>query len=199
MRAWIYNKALMSLTPHWYANVLDRLPEGAKLLDVGIGTGEALVRNADTIRTKRIRVQGVDIDATYLKHCASNIEKHGLQDHVQCRHQSVYEHMDGPYDGVYFGASFMLLPDPIKALHHVSGLLKPEGLMYFTQTFHDKPAKLMEKVKPMLHKVTTIHFGKVTYEQDFRDVISEAGMELKTLEVMDKRGKTSFRSAVVAP
>ena len=199
MRAWIYNKALMGLTPHWYANVLKRLPENARLLDVGIGTGEALLRNADTIRTKGLQIQGVDIDETYLKHCTANIEKHGLQEQVQCRHQSVYDHTDGPYDGVYFGASFMLLPDPIKALHHVSGLLKEDGRLYFTQTFHDKPSKVMEKVKPMLHKVTTIHFGKVTYEQDFRDVIAEAGMTLQTLEVMDKRGKTSFRSAVVAP
>ena len=139
----------------------------------------------------------VDIDETYLKHCATNIEKHGLQDQVQCRHQSVYDHTDKPYDGVYFGASFMLLPDPIQALHHVSGLLKEDGLLYFTQTFHDRPARVMEKVKPMLHKVTTIHFGK--YEQDFRDVINQAGMTLQSLEVMNARGKTSFRSAVVAP
>ena len=94
---------------------------------------------------------------------------------------------------------FMLLPDPQKALHHVASLLKPEGLLYFTQTFHDKAAPIMEKVKPMLHRVTTIHFGRVTYESDFRSVIVDAGMTLKSLDVMDTRGKTSFRIAVVAP
>ena len=191
MRAWIYNKALMGLTPHWYANVLKRLPENARLLDVGIGTGEALLRNADTIRTKGLQIQGVDIDETYLKHCTANIEKHGLQEQVQCRHQSVYDHT----------GRFLRVKErgAIKALHHVSSLLKEDGRLYFTQTFHDKPARVMEKVKPMLHKVTTIHFGKVTYEQDFRDVIDEAGMTLQTLEVMNTRGKTSYRSAVVVP
>ena len=84
MRAWIYNKALMGLTPHWYENVLSQLPDGARLLDVGIGTGEALLRNADLIRTKALTVHGVDIDNTYLKHCQGNIEKHGLQDQITC-------------------------------------------------------------------------------------------------------------------
>ena len=199
MRAWIYNKALMGLTPHWYENVLSQLPDGARLLDVGIGTGEALLRNADLIRTKALTVHGVDIDNTYLKHCQGNIEKHGLLDQITCAHQSVYDHTDGPYDGVYFGASFMLLPDPTKALHHVAGLLKPEGLLYFTQTFHDKPSPMMEKIKPMLHKVTTIHFGRVTYEQDFREVIHGAGMNLKSLNGMSTSGRTSYRSAVVNP
>ena len=91
MRAWIYNKALMGLTPHWYADVLGRLPQGARLLDVGIGTGEALLRNADTIRDKELHIQGVDIDEAYLKHCQINIESHGLQNQVHCKHQSVYD------------------------------------------------------------------------------------------------------------
>ena len=199
MRAWIYNKALMGLTPQWYAEVLERLPEEAQLLDVGIGTGGALLRNVDTIRQKRLTIQGVDIDADYLKRCQTHIEDEGMQEQIAVRHQSVYDHTDGPYDGVYFGASFMLLPDPIKALHHVSRLLKPGGQLYFTQTFHDKPSPIMEKVKPMLHRVTTIHFGRVTYEQDFRNVIEEAGMTLKSLDVMSTRGKTSFRLAVVSP
>lgn len=199
MRAWIYNKALMGLTPHWYAEVLARLPQNARLLDVGIGTGQALLRNAETIRSKNLSIQGVDIDASYMGHCQANITKHGLDEHVSAQLQSVYDHEQGPYDGVYFGASFMLLPDPIGALKHVKSLLKPKGLLYFTQTFHDKPAPIMEKVKPMLHKVTTIHFGRVTYEADFRQVFSDAGMTIQALDVMDTRGKTSFRIAVVAP
>lgn len=199
MRAWIYNKALMGLTPHWYENVLKQLPENARLLDVGIGTGEALLRNAALIREKNLTIHGVDIDGTYLKHCEAHIKKHELTKQVSCAHQSVYDHTEGPYDGVYFGASFMLLPDPTKALHHVASLLKPDGLLYFTQTFHDKPSPMMEKIKPLLHKVTTIHFGRVTYEHDFRDVIQDAGMNLQSLNIMSTRGRTSYRSAVVNP
>ena len=199
MRAWIYNKALMGLTPHWYAEVFARLPQDARLLDVGIGTGQALLRNANTIRNKNLSIQGVDIDPSYMAHCQTNITKHDLDEYVSAQLQSVYDHDDGPYDGVYFGASFMLLPDPIAALKHVKSLLKPKGRLYFTQTFHDKPAPIMEKIKPMLHKVTTIHFGRVTYESDFRAVFQAAGMKIEELHVMDTRGKTSFRIAVVAP
>lgn len=199
MRAWIYNKALMGLTPHWYENVLTRVPHGARLLDVGIGTGEALLRNTALIREKELQIQGVDIDEDYMKFCQKNIEENGMETQIQARCESVYDHAEKPYDGVYFGASFMLLPDPPKALHHVASLLSENGRLYFTQTFHDKKAPIMEKVKPLLHRVTTIHFGKVTYEEDFRSVIEDAGMTLEHLDVMGTSGKTSYRIAVVVP
>ena len=32
----------------------------------------------------------------------------------------------------------------------------------------------MEKIKPMLHRFTTVHFGRVTYEADFRATIEQA-------------------------
>ena len=199
MRAWIYDRAMMGLTPHWYERVLEQLPHGARLLDVGIGTGEALLRNADLIRSKSLTVHGVDIDATYLKTCRAKIEARGLSEQVTCAHQSIYEHQGGPYHGVYFGASFMLLPDTARALHHVAGLLEPDGQLYFCQTFHDKPSPMMEKIKPMLHKVTTIHFGRVTYEHEFRDAIEGAGMRVKRLETMSRHGRMSYRHAVVSP
>jgi SAM-dependent methyltransferase len=199
MRAWIYNKALMGLTPKWYAEVLNRLPAGAGLLDVGIGTGGALLRNAALIQSKNLTVRGVDIDVDYVRHCATQIVAQGLQERISVSEQSVYDHVDGPYDGVYFGASFMLLPDPVKALQHVSTLLKPGGLIYLTQTFHDKPAPIMEHLKPMLHRFTTIHFGRVTYERDFRAVVETSGLVLKELFVMGRKGKTSYRIAIVSP
>ena len=199
MRAWIYNRALMGLTPGWYREVLNRLPQQARMLDVGVGTGEALLRNADLIRVKKLAIRGIDIDESYLKYAGDNIVEHALEEQVEVALESVYDHQGGPYDGVYFGASFMLLPDPVKALHHVTSLLKEGGRLFFTQTFHDQPAPWMEKIKPMLYKVTTIHFGRVTYEQDFRAVIDEAGLTLESLEVMGTRGRTSFRLAVVAP
>ena len=63
VRAWIYDRAILSLTAGWYAEVLGRVPERARLLDVGIGTGGALVANADLVRSRRLRIHGIDVDA----------------------------------------------------------------------------------------------------------------------------------------
>ena len=42
-RALIYDKAIVGLTAGWYRAVLGRLAPGSHLLDIGIGTGSALL------------------------------------------------------------------------------------------------------------------------------------------------------------
>jgi ubiquinone/menaquinone biosynthesis C-methylase UbiE len=178
MRAWLYDQTFVGLTVGWYREVLERLPRGARLLDVGIGTGGALVRNADLVRQRNLHVVGVDIDPVYLRRCRKLVAKAGLARHVVPKLESIYDHHGGPYDAVYFSASFMLLPDPAGALHHAAQMLSPGGRVYFTQTIHTKRAPVMERVKPMLHRVTTIHFGRVTYEHELVEVVRRAGLQL---------------------
>jgi ubiquinone/menaquinone biosynthesis C-methylase UbiE len=178
MRAWLYDQTFVGLTVGWYREVLERLPRAARLLDVGIGTGGALVRNADLVRQRNLHVVGVDIDPVYLRRCRKLVAKAGLTRHVVPKLESIYDHHGGPYDAVYFSASFMLLPDPAGALHHAAQMLSPGGRVYFTQTIHTKRAPVMERVKPMLHRVTTIHFGRVTYEHELVEVVRRAGLQL---------------------
>jgi tRNA A58 N-methylase Trm61 len=199
VRAWIYDTAILPLTTKWYAEVLGRLPEGARLLDVGIGTGGALARNAELVNRKDLHVVGVDVDADYVQRAKQQIAEAGLQDRVEVRLESIYDHRGGPYDAAYFSASFMLMPDPPAVLRHVQTLLGPTGRVYFTQTFQDRKSSLLEKAKPLLGKVTTIEFGRVTYEQDFRQTVDEGGLALQELVTMDKSGSRSYRLAVGVP
>ena len=195
LRARIYDAAILSLTTHWYAEVLDRVPEGATLLDVGIGTGGALAGNADRVREKNLRVVGIDIDGDYVARCTARLGEAGLADHVEARLESVYEHHGGPYDAIYFSASFMLLPDPQKALDHVGHQLSESGRLYFTQTFENERSAFMERLKPMLRTLTTIDFGKVTYEDDFRAELARANV---TIEELTRLGGTRARSYFLA-
>ena len=95
---------------------------GHRLLDVGIGTGGALVGNAALVAERDLHITGVDIDPSYVKRARKNVEKAGLSERVSVRLESIYDHTDAEYDAAYFSASFMLLPDPVAALHQVSGL-----------------------------------------------------------------------------
>lgn len=178
MRAWIYDQTFVGLTVGWYREVLKRLPRGARLLDVGIGTGGALVRNAALVRSRDLLIVGIDIDDVYLRRCRKLLAETGLARSVTPLLESVYDHNAGPYDAVYFSASFMLLPDPVRALRHAAQMLAPGGRIYFTQTIHMKRAPVMEKVKPLLHRLTTIHFGRVTYEHELVDVVRRSGLRL---------------------
>jgi hypothetical protein len=109
---------------------------------------------------------------------------------------SVYDHRGGPYDAVYFSASLMLLPDPAAAIAHVASLLAPGGRLFSTQTFHHRRSPVLERAKPLAQHVTTIHFGRVTYEHEFRKAFADAGVELEELTTMHSTRRSSYRLAV---
>ena len=194
-RALIYDAAIVGMTAAWYRAVLDRVPPQCRLLDVGIGTGGALLANAAVVAAKQLRITGVDVDAAYIDRCRDAVARHALADRIDARHESVYEHRGGPYDAVYFSASFMLLPDAPAALRHVRTLLSTSGRIYFTQTFEHRQSATVERVKPLLRAITTIDFGRVTYEADFRETLANASYELVGTETLHAGPR---RSAVLA-
>jgi SAM-dependent methyltransferase len=179
--------------------VLERQSEPGRLLDVGIGTGAALVANAALLAEKQLRVTGIDVDAAYVAQCRRAILRAALTDRVDVRLESVYEHREAPYDTIYFSASFMLLPDPAAALRHVSSLLRPGGRIYFTQTFEHERSRLAELVKPLLRLVTTIDFGRVTYEADFRAALADGGVVQEEACTLDSGRRRSSRLVVARP
>jgi SAM-dependent methyltransferase len=196
VRGWIYDRLVAGMTSDWYRAVFSRLPDGARVLDVGIGTGAALARCADLVRAKQLEVVGLDIDPDYLRRCRTELLRAGLAGQVSPVFTSVYDHDGGPYDAVYFSASLMLLPDPAAAIAHVAGLLAPDGRLFATQTFQHRRSPLLERVKPMVRHVTTIQFGRVTYEEEFRSAFADAGVDLVELVTMRGTRRYSYRLAV---
>lgn len=172
------------MTAGWYRAVLAKVPEHARLLDVGIGTGAALLANADLVEQRDLRVVGVDIDAAYIDRCRAEVARCRLADRIEARLESVYDHAGGPYGAAYFSGSFMLMPDPPAALRHVATLLEPEAPVFFTQTFEHARAPLLERVKPLLRWLTTIDFGRVTYETEFRAAVAAGGLAIESVEAI---------------
>ncbi len=199
IRSLIYDTLILRLTARWYAAVLDRVPEGAALLDVGIGTAGALLANADRVQEKRLCITGIDIDPDYVARAHDRLQKSALSEQVEVQRQSVYDHESGPYDAVYFSGSFMLLPEPERALRHCASLLKPDGRIYFTQTIQQQPSRWMEALKPMLKRLTTIDFGRVTYEDEFKAQIRAAGLVLEEFTLLARHGSRAYCIAVSRP
>jgi SAM-dependent methyltransferase len=196
LRGWIYDRLVSGLTSDWYREVLQRMPAEARVLDVGIGTGAALLRCADLVREKGLEIVGVDIDRDYLRRCRAEVLRAGLSAQVEPVLASVYDHRGGPYDAVYFSASLMLLPEPAAAIAHVADLLAPDGWLFSTQTFHHRRSPLLERFKPMVRHLTTIQFGRVTYEEDFRRAFADAGVDLVELVTIKSTRHSSYRLAV---
>ena len=199
LRGAIYDAAIVGMTAEWYRAVLERLPAGCRLLDVGIGTGAALVANAAVLREKDVHVTGVDVDAAYVDRCRRTIVENQLERWITVRLESIDAHAGGPYDAVYFSASFMLLPDPVGTLRRLRTLTTRDALVYFTQTFEHRRSRAVELAKPLLRRVTTIEFGRVTYEADFRDTLAHARYELVETETLHAGARRSGVLAIARP
>ncbi len=199
IRSLIYDALILRLTARWYAEVLRRVPEGAALLDVGIGTAGALLANAERVRQKRLRVTGIDVDAGYIRRARKRLRDSPLAGRAELRLESVYDHHGGPYDVVYFSGSFMLLPEPEQALRHCRALLTSTGCIVFTQTVRKRRSRGMEWLKPRLKRLTSIDFGRVTYEDDFKAQIRAAGLELEEFTILDQHRGQAACLAVARP
>ncbi len=198
-RSAIYDMLLSPLTARWYREVLTRIPQNAHLLDIGVGTGAALARNASVIRGRRLRITGIDIDADYIARARQRMHGNRLDECIDLRLESVYDHRGGPYEAAYFSASFMLLRRPEDALRNIAALVKPDGHIFFTQTFSERRSRLIEIAKPLLGKFTTVEFGRVTYEDEFLHTLNQGGLALEELVVMGANAGHSFRLAVATP
>lgn len=200
-RAAIYDHAIVSLTSQWYAEVLDELPENSRLLDVGIGTGSALIANSSRLRAKNISVVGVDYDQAYIERCNVLINENKLTDHISAFSCSFYDFK--PLDPrlfthVYFSGSFMILPDRPGALRKAVDLLadREDGRIFFTQTFELKKNTLLEWVKPKLSHWTTIDFGNVTYVEDFDSALNQGGViAVSTKRIEDGKSVEGVRES----
>lgn len=187
------------MTSAWYRAVLEKLAAGSRVLDVGIGTGRALLANAALVRERNLTIHGIDIDTSYIEACRAAIKSADLRTHVSAEVESVYDHNGGPYDAIYFSASFMLLPDAAAALRHLTPQLTDEGAFYFTQTFQDRRSAFAERIKPLLRYLTTIDFGNVTYRNDFGVTLEQAGVSVISEETLSSGQGRSERMIVARP
>ena len=168
------------------------------MLDVGVGTGGALLRCADLIREKDLKVVGIDIDQAYVEAGKMSVAKSGMSDRVSIDAVDVYagkdtvlelakklgiiETTDGQFvDAVYFSGSFSLLPDPVKALQLVSKYVKDngeKGQIYITQTYQRKTPFFLPYIKPLMKYATTIDFGNLVREEEILQTFEESGLKL---------------------
>lgn len=189
------------MTETWYRSVFAKLDNGSIILDVGVGTGGALLRCVDLIKEKDLKVVGIDIDSAYVEAGKVAVEEAGLGDRISIDVVDVYagkdrvielakqfgakENEHGQFvDAVYFSGSFSLLPDPVKALQLVSKYVNnnedEKGHIYITQTYQRRTPFFLPYIKPLMKYATTIDFGNLVREEEVLETFKESG--LKVLE-----------------
>lgn len=64
--AQVYDTIIVHMTKLWYQVVLERIDKDTAVLDLGIGTATALLRNKETVKNKNLTIVGVDYDQAYI-------------------------------------------------------------------------------------------------------------------------------------
>lgn len=176
MKNLLYKLIIKNVTNYCYENSLDCFLPNTRILDVGIGNGVMLENFHHVIKAKNLKITGIDINQSYLKHCKSLIDSYNLEDYIDIYHEAVetYSPPENHYfDFVLFSMSFMLFDNQQLVLDLVRNWVKPEGNVLFFQTMYKDRFKLMEMIKPKLRHLTTIDFGSVTYEKDFFNLLDK--------------------------
>jgi len=179
LRCWREPRGANAFPP----GVFDRSKD--RLLDIGIGTGTALARNAHHVLEKKLTVVGIDYEEAYIRKAVDVVRDAGLKDSVVLHCKSVYDSQlpvlfsgAAKFDAVFFSGSLTLMPDPPTALRAAAAMLKDKGRIYVTQTFQNQRSPITEVVKPLLRYLTTIDFGVVTYKSEMDDIVQASGLTM---------------------
>merc|ERR1711991_133864 len=196
----IYDAVIVKMTALWYKEVLLRVPAKARVLDIGIGTGTSLCRNATLVRDKELEVTGVDIDRTYVGFCQKQLAAAGLgSSRAVCK--SVFDEdlasvVGSEFDAVYFSGSIALMPEPHRALQIAASLLRPAGgQVYVTQTFQRKSVPFLSVLKPLLYYLTTIDFGRLTFEHEVDAIVARSGLQLVEKSLIPNSVDNAYQGA----
>ena len=186
---YLYNIIIDDVTNMCYGNCLDYFPDDSAILDVGIGNGAMLEQYHGTIRSKNLTITGIDINRQYLRHCKKLIRRYRLEDLIDVHYAPVESYLppeEHYYDFIFFSMSFMLFQDQQLVLDRIKPWLKHDGGVVFFQTMFKDRSFLLDIVKPRLKYVTTVDFGRVTYEKDFFELLHEKDLAVTEDRVLKR-------------
>lgn len=154
--------------------ILDRLPPGARVLELGCGAG-----TSDThLLAERFRVTGVDISSEQLQRARTNVPKaefvHADMTELELR--------AGSFDGVAAFYSFNHVPRDLLGdlFSRIHGWLAPDGLFLTALGAGDMEGWTGEWLG------TTMYFSGWSPETN-RELLQKAGFELLIDEVVEMR------------
>jgi alpha-N-acetylglucosaminidase len=203
MKNQLYKLIIKDVTNYCYENCLDYFSNDSSILDVGIGNGVMMKNYHSLIKAKRLRITGIDINKNYLNHCESLIRAYQLDSYIEIYNKSVetYEPPEKCYfDFILFSMSFMLFEDQELVLDLIKDWLKPGGKIVFFQTMFKEKLPLVDFIKPKLKYLTTIDFGRVTYEEDFFALLNAKNLSVSEDRLISSEWfKGEYRMIATSP
>ena len=158
-------------------DLLDLFP-GAKLLEVGVGTGLSI-----PTLPRNIEMTGIDLSQKMLDKASKRVGEMGLE-HVALRKMDAtrLDFPDDSFDRVLAAYFISTVPDPVKVVLEMKRVCRPGGYLVFLNHFlNENPViGLFERVfSPLFYRV-----GFNT-DLDLHRLMRDVGLEIETKEDID--------------
>lgn len=160
------------------APLLLELFPGAKLLEVGVGTGLSI-----PTLPRNIEMTGIDLSQKMLDKASERVGEMGLE-HVTLRKMDAtkLDFPDDSFDRVLAAYFISTVPDPVKVVLEMKRVCRPGGYLVFLNHFlNENPViGLFERVfSPLFYRV-----GFNT-DLDLHKLMRDVGLEIETREDID--------------
>lgn len=149
--------------------------EEVSMVDIGTGTGTPLKSLLPMLNFNR--VLAIDINDHYINTAKKNLKQHENVD-VQFQDFLEMDPQNEKFDIVFFGFSFMLIPDKVRALQIARQMVKPGGKIAMFLTLYQKKNRFVEFVKPKLEYISSIEFGQVYYYDQMKEILNDGGVKI---------------------
>jgi phosphatidylethanolamine/phosphatidyl-N-methylethanolamine N-methyltransferase len=163
------------------APILLKLFPGAKVLEVGVGTGLSL-----PLCARNVDFTGIDLSQKMLDRAHKRVETLGL-DNVQLikMDATTLEFTDNSFDRVLAAYFISTVPDPIRVVQEMKRVCRPGGYLLFLNHFHSDNGlvRVFEKIlSPLFYRI-----GFKT-DLDLWELMETTGLEVERLEKIDFLG-----------
>lgn len=152
------------------------LKENVNFLDIGCGTGRALLLASELVNNKGL-FYGVDLSSQMLAKAEENFKVYDNFHFIKANAESIPLE-DNYFDLIMCTNSFHHYLNPVKALKEMYRILKPGGKVYILDPTSDN---LIIKFADMIMRLIESEHVKMYSTKEFREFYSAAGLKyLKT-------------------
>jgi methionine biosynthesis protein MetW len=170
-----------------YESVLDWIPEGARVLDLGTGDGAFLER---VVRAKRVMAEGVEINPEMVARC---IER-GLVAHQGNIAEGLDQYGDQTFDYVLLLGTFQELISPVEIVREAFRVGRRVIIAYSNFAHYRVRLQILFRGRTPLtkslpqpwYRTTNLHFLSIL---DFREFCRQMGVAAVRQAYFDSRGE----------
>jgi cyclopropane fatty-acyl-phospholipid synthase-like methyltransferase len=191
-----YNLLVSSYTKNLYEKFFKNCKSNAKILDIGIGNGYAIIQNEKIIKSKNLKIYGVDIDDYSIKKCQENINKYNLNNNIKIINKDFFKLTQHDYqsfinneyfDIVFYSNSYSVIPNINNFIIHSKKYIHEKGNIITSTTLYNDFDKTKDFIKKNLkHFLFNIDFGRIITHKMIEDEIKDMEFHIVSKKLVHK-------------